>query len=455
MADSDIEKPPPVRKEALRRGARTIVVIDRDLTAHKAARRAFEGKGQNLILTTTVKEGYRVIRRESTDLLLIEAAPVDIALVDFLSILHGAEQTKGIPVAILASRYDEGERQKVFQAGASDFLYKPLRPEDLTGLFNRLADGGMAVSPKRKDRVMAIDDSPIVCRLYDSILSHHDFDYRVVSDSEKAMDSVRSFKPDLILMDAQMPVLDGFQLTQRIRSDKELSTIRIVMVTSDIKTETYLKALKMGASDFLTKPFDEEVLMARMRVHLNNKRLFDDLAAAFGELTELKNRLERLSATDGLTGLYNHRYFYELLLSEQTRAGREARPLSLVMFDIDHFKRFNDTHGHLAGDEVIKQVANTLKECARADDIAARYGGEEFALVMPDADAPAAGAMAERIRKGIEERIVTFGEKSLAVTASVGYSLCRPGESERELIKRTDEALYRSKADGRNRVTAG
>ncbi|MBF0169599.1 MAG: diguanylate cyclase, partial [Nitrospinae bacterium] len=326
---------------------------------------------------------------------------------------------------------------------------------DLTGALHRSADRQILPEAGRKDRVMVVEDSPIVNRVYREILERHRFDYQIVAEPTVALAAIRDFMPDLILMDAQMPEIDGFSLTGMIRAEKRFSNVRIIMVTSDQKTESFLKALQIGASDFVTKPFNEEVLLARMRVHLNNKRLYDDLAAAFGELRELKNKLERLSTTDGLSGLYNHRHFYELFLAETGRSKREKTPLSFLMCDIDHFKKFNDTWGHLAGDKVIQAVARTVKETCRAYDIVARYGGEEFAVLAPDTDMEGIAQLAERIRSAVELLEVPLDGEVLRVTSSGGFAVWNGTESVKDLIKRADEALYVSKKGGRNRVTPG
>jgi diguanylate cyclase (GGDEF)-like protein len=255
-------------------------------------------------------------------------------------------------------------------------------------------------------------------------------------------------------MDANMPGMSGFELTQKIKSDKKMENIRIIMVTADTKKQSVVKALDYGAVDFLTKPFDEDALLARIRLHLNNKRLFDDLTRAYAELRSLNDRLELLSITDGLTGLFNHRYFHEELNLEMERAAAAQKPLSLILFDIDHFKKFNDVHGHKAGDAVLQAVGVTVMESVGDDDTAARYGGEEFAIIMPGVTMDKAMESAERLLRAVEKSELQYGGATLKVTISIGVAMWDGKLSDHRFIELADKALYESKKGGRNRVTA-
>ncbi len=437
------------------RDQRTVVFINGDEAVRSHAVKTFNDAGCQVFAFDNLKEGYRHVRWVGADLVFVEPQPEGMSVVEFSRILRSAEATRLTPLVVVADAYDERERQEGFNAGIFDFVYKPLDDEDLLGTLRNSAERHELPEAERKDRIMVVEDSPIVNRVYREIMERHRFDYQIVAEPTVAMSAIGDFMPDLILMDAQMPEIDGFELTGMIRAEKRFSNIRIIMVTSDQKTESYLRALQIGASDFITKPFNEEILLARMRVHLNNKRLYDDLATAFGELRALKNKLERLSTTDGLSGLYNHRHFYELFLAETERAKRDGSPLAFLMCDIDHFKKFNDTYGHLVGDNVIKAVADTILGVCRAYDVVARYGGEEFAVLSPETDMEGIAQLAERIRTAIEAMEVVSEGEILKVTSSGGYGVWDGNESVKDLIKRADEALYESKKGGRNRVSPG
>ena len=427
-------------------------MIDDDPLALKLVKSALSSSGYEVRLAGNGKEGLAAATKEKPDLILLDYVMPEMDGLDFICILKGAENTKNIPVVMITSNFDEKLRQDGLAAGVVDFLYKPFTPEDLKEFIDSLFERGQ-LEEADKSKILVIEDSKILCKIYEQILSKTGHEFMIVDESIKALDRVREFGPDLILMDGNMPDIDGFELTKRIKADKDLENIRIIMVTSDTKKKSTLKALEYGVVDFLTKPFDEEVLLARMRVHLNNKKLYDDLSKAYEEMKILKDKLERLSITDGLTGLYNHRHFHEVLKDEISRGGRYGTTLSLLLFDIDHFKKFNDTYGHKSGDRVLKTIASVIEKSKRDSDIAARYGGEEFAVILPQTGIAGAEKIAERIRKNIEINKVDLTGDVVSVTVSIGVAEWAGEDNEDKLVVRADEALYRSKENGRNRVT--
>jgi diguanylate cyclase (GGDEF)-like protein len=349
---------------------------------------------------------------------------------------------------------NEERRVAAFSAGAAYFLYPPYDP----GRIKELADAVMVTNmvsrfSNKECKILAIDDSPIVCKTYGQIMSRHGLEYRYVTDPLSAMQTIREYEPDLILMDAYMPDIDGYELTRRITADMEFENIRIIMVTGDTKNKSSVEALDTGVSDFLTKPFDEEVLLARMRTQLVSKKLHDELKNAFREMKKLKEKLELMSVTDGMTGLFNHRYFYDTLAREIEVHKLSGEPLSLLLFDIDHFKKFNDTHGHKAGDEVLVKVAEVIKRVVRENDFPARYGGEEFTVILPGADINIAVEIGERLRAGIEAEKVKYEGLTLSVTVSLGAIEYDGVKDESALVVSADDALYKSKGNGRNCLT--
>jgi diguanylate cyclase (GGDEF)-like protein len=251
----------------------------------------------------------------------------------------------------------------------------------------------------------------------------------------------------LILLDLIMPVMDGYQVCQELKEEECTKEIPVIMLTSKAEPADKVKGLQLGAFDYVTKPFDEGELVARVNIQLLLKRLREELKEKNRELQEMANK-------DGLTGLYNHRYFHEHLSKDFLRAKRYHEFLSCVLLDIDYFKKFNDTHGHQTGDVVLSTLGRVIRDSIRESDFAARYGGEEFSLVLHHADGPAAIQVAERLRQMVESHEVHDKGNVLHVTISVGIATF-PSEQIRdskELIECADKALYKAKENGRNRV---
>ena len=297
--------------------------------------------------------------------------------------------------------------------------------------------------------VLIVDDSEAIRRRVEQILGAQSiFDTFI-----KASNGIEGFKlllnnpVDLILCDLMMPGIDGFKFLSLKQSKPEYTEVPVIMLTGEEDVRAKVRGLEAGASDYLTKPFHDEELVARVRVHLKIKTLQD-------ELREKNLKLEALTRTDELTGVNNRRFFMETLRAEYLRSERYRTPLVYAMVDIDHFKRINDTHGHLMGDRALVAVANVLQKAVRMQDVLGRYGGEEFAIIMPHTDREGGELAVERCRKQIEQNIVQLDATELQVTASVGV-VCYPRDDVRrleDLIALADAALYRAKDAGRNQV---
>jgi len=429
-----------------------ILVLTYDTAFAEKIEEALERPGYHTSLAQSANEALKLAGAQRYDLALIDQVMPEIDGLTLIQIMQSAERTKNIPVFLITGRDTAGPLPGEPVPGLAGSVGKDVQPHELTGCVDAFFESKRLTGSKAS-KVMAVEDSPIVCRLYAQILAKHGFEYQIVDDPSLALDVIRRFEPDVILMDANMPGINGFDLTRRIHSETDLVNVRIIMVTADTKKQSVIRALESGAIDFLTKPFDEEVLLARMRVHLNNKKLYDELNVAYNELEELKDQLELLSITDGLTGLYNHRFFYESLSREMENARQNGEELSLLLSDIDHFKKFNDTYGHKAGDKALKAVADTLDDIRRPGDTVARYGGEEFAVILPGTGRDAAEAFAERVRAAVEKTDIDIAGQVRKVTISVGVSVWRRQWEDNPFIEAADSALYQCKAKGRNCVT--
>ena len=298
-------------------------------------------------------------------------------------------------------------------------------------------------------RVAIVDDDPSIRRLVRLLLKRSGYDTVEFATGMEAHDQLEKTPWDLAILDRRLPDMDGLALCQELKSNPEFKARYVIMLTGEDDQEDKVQGLDLGADDYITKPFQYPELLARIRAA---KRIVD----LQKELMESNRRLEQLSITDGLTNLYNHRYFQDELYRAFEESARYERPLSLAMADIDFFKKVNDSYGHAVGDEVLKAVARMFKESSRTTDLVARYGGEEFAVMMPETDIGSALTFAEKLRALVEGTAVQSQAGPLRVTVSIGVAtIPHPNiHAAKELIVTADGALYRAKHAGRNQVKA-
>ena len=298
-------------------------------------------------------------------------------------------------------------------------------------------------------RILIIDDSKLILHVAKTILSKQGHQVILAEDGKTGLQKAAAEHPDLILLDLILPGMDGYQVCQQIKKEALTSDIPVIMLTSKSEPSDKVRGLEMGASDYVTKPFDEGELIARVNIHLQIRTLHESLKEKNRQLKELANR-------DGLTGLYNHRYFQETISRDFQKALRYHESLSCVMLDIDHFKKFNDTYGHQTGDMVIKTLGGLIDKLTRDSDLSARYGGEEFVLLMYHTASREAFMVTERLRNAVEQHKFQADNQVLTVTISLGVvSFPHPEIADaKALIECADKALYRAKEEGRNRVVA-
>ena len=297
--------------------------------------------------------------------------------------------------------------------------------------------------------VLIIDDSVTVREQIIRTLEP----FKLFDRCYEAEDGLDGFKKllsspvDIILCDLEMPRIDGFKFLNMLKNRPELQDVPVIILTGMNDRERKLKGLEQGASDYITKPFDHEELVARVKIHLKIKTLQD-------ELKRSNEKLQKLSNTDHLTELFNRRYMMEVLEKEVQRSVRKGSDLSIIMLDVDHFKQVNDRYGHLQGDVILKRVALQLKQELRSYDCAARYGGEEFISILPDSSLQQSLLVADRIRLAIQAFKFDGPLAPLCLTASLGVAHFSMEQSVTVdgFIKQADDALYRAKANGRNRV---
>ncbi|WP_158269745.1 response regulator [Desulfonatronum sp. SC1] len=297
---------------------------------------------------------------------------------------------------------------------------------------------------ERKSRILIVDDERPNVQVLNAILQD-DYEISVALNGEQALK--RAFgekKPDLVLLDIQMPDLDGFEVCRRLQEHPETRDIPVIFITAKSNEKDEEKGLAAGAVDYITKPFGPAVVLARIRVHL--------------ELKRKRDILRNLSNKDGLTCIANRRRFEEFLEFEWQRAVRSGEPLSLVMADIDHFKLYNDHYGHAAGDECLREVARSLSGIvSRQTDLVARYGGEEFICLLTGTNQDGAREVARKMREAVEALGIphAFSPVAPTITLSLGVASMVPqrdGKTAHDLFLAADKALYQAKSTGRNKV---
>lgn len=307
-------------------------------------------------------------------------------------------------------------------------------------------------------KVLVVEDSKVTMKALCNYLDHMGIHNPATAESGKAaLEAFRNDRPDIILLDALLPDVDGFDVAREMRALEEgQDWSAIIFLTSMSKDEDLARGIEAGGDDYLMKPISEVVLRAKVRAMRRLVEMQRALVDVTRQLNSANKELQRLSTTDGLTGIANRRLFDELLQHEWRRCARVKKPLSLIMLDIDFFKQYNDTYGHQLGDLCLKSVASqVVRSASRPGDLAARYGGEEFALVLGETDMDGAKWVANHIRQHVAElRLKHASSPSGYVTVSCGVSSVVPHDklSIETLLKSADRALYQAKGMGRDRV---
>lgn len=298
---------------------------------------------------------------------------------------------------------------------------------------------------ERQPRILLVDDEPGSIELLAGIFGD-EYEILFATEGEKAVGLALTEEPDVILLDVMMPGIDGYEVCRRLKAEERTADIPVIFITACGDLEAESRGLESGAMDYIHKPFTSSVVKVRTSNQI--------------ELKRAREALTRLSITDGLTQLANRRRFDEVIRREHARLARSDGQLSLLMLDLDHFKGYNDTYGHLQGDDCLRRVAAVISGVIRRPaDLAARYGGEEFVCILPETTHEGAVRIAEKIRRNVEELAIPHGNSGVTdhVTVSLGVitARCTAEMGVSAIIAQADEQLYAAKAGGRNRVSAG
>jgi two-component system cell cycle response regulator len=422
----------------------------------------------------TAKNGFEALE-------ILKQKPVDIVLLDvMMPEMDGFETCKRIkadpntvhlPVVMVTALSEVEDRVHGLEAGADDFLTKPindmalfarirslvrlkimldeLRLRDQTGIQLGLINNfdNNALANVQGANILIIDDDIVQAQQLTNRLTTIQASVKVLSDPAIANEEALNGNFDLIIISTQLINADGLRICSHIRSHEKVRHVPLLILVEENDTQVLVKGLDMGVNDYLVTPIDGNEVIARVKTQLRRKKYQD----------ALKNNYQQsinMALTDGLTGIYNRRYFdvhFKTLIDE---ANTTSKPLSIILLDIDHFKKINDTYGHVAGDEALKQLAEIVTQNIRLTDLFARYGGEEFVIVLPDSDVESSKNIGERLRSAVEkyEFKISTGEGKLKYTISAGIAKLLPGDTTESLLKRADKGLYMCKEGGRNKV---
>jgi two-component system cell cycle response regulator len=294
------------------------------------------------------------------------------------------------------------------------------------------------------DRILIVDDDDAIRDSMYEFMDQAGFNAFTASSAEEAIKILKANTIEIVITDIMLPGQNGLELTDLIKAKCDID---VIVMTGYSGNYSYEEAINKGASDFIFKPVRFEEVLLRLKRVIRERQLTK-------ERVQILEKLEKLAITDGLTKLYNLRHFYNQLEVEVDRSNRYGHSLGLLLLDIDRFKDYNDSHGHLEGDKVLIKLSQIIRSCLRTMDSAFRYGGEEFTIILPETGGGEAKTVAQRIRKAVEtEKFFPEPNKPYQVTISIGVTEYRQKEKLASFVKRADKAMYLSKLDGRNKVS--
>ena len=435
----EMEKLIPLISHILRK--RKVLITDDTPSFREMVAAEFNLDRYELIFAENGLEGYQSARKYHPDLITMD---IEMPVMDgykACELIRHDSSTEDIPIIFVTTLGKEKDIEKGFHAGAIEYFVKPFDPGTLGAFVHTLF---VNMESRRTVPVAVLDHRKTSLKITQFIFQKHGFQTTPFSSMDELKAQFRKgYEPELLLFNIDLPD------SSYESALKELHLLRphlpILSVTDENLKAKIIHALKAGAVDYVLTPFVEEELIARSETHIR-------LHQAIRQLSGVNQRLRELSVTDPLTGLFNRGYLNRMLKAEIKKLSRREDWLSCIMIDIDHFKQVNDTYGHITGDFVLKELANIMREQSRESDIVTRYGGEEFLLLLPQTDPDGAVVLAEKIRTAVQMNQFQTGELIVAVTISCGINGIRNFLEGRNLVQYADEALYRAKETGRNRV---
>jgi two-component system, cell cycle response regulator len=416
------------------------------------------------------RDALAICERAECDVVLLDVMMPGLDGFEVCRQLKSNPATHHIPVVMVTALDQASDRVRGLDAGADDFLTKPVSDVALVARVRSLARLKMmtdelrmrAVTSKeigiqnpereavsdqgRQGRILLIDDRPASHERIAAMLNE-EHAVEVESDPNDALFRAAEGGYDLVIVSLALENFDGLRLCSQLRSLDRTRNVPVLAISEGDSNARLVRGLEIGINDYLMRPIDKNELLARVRTQIRKKRYTERLR------DNVQMSIE-MAITDPLTGLYNRRYMESHLGSLLEQAVSRKKPLTVLVLDIDYFKAINDTHGHDAGDDVLREFSFRIKKSIRGIDLACRYGGEEFVVVMPETDLTVATMVAERLRRRIatEPFPIQDGSRSVEVPISIGISALGRDDTAANILKRADAALYRAKRDGRNRV---
>ena len=416
-------------------------------------------------------EALEVISREHPDIVLLDVMMPGMDGFEVCRRIKSDKTTAHIPVVMVTALDQPSDRVAGLEAGADDFLTKPvqdlalfarvrslvrlkvmmdeLRNRETTGStlgWDGDKDEGINFETPSDGSILIVDEQERVmeriARALDGV-----GELTFMTGGDDVAERAREKNFDLIIVSLTMRNTDGLRVCSKLRSFEETRHAPILVMVDDGNTKLLVRALEMGVNDYVVRPVDRMEFLARVKTQLKRKRYADKLWENF-------HMSMQLATTDAVTGLYNRHYLTSHMETQLVASQRKGKPLSVMMMDIDHFKRVNDTYGHAVGDKVLKEFSNRIAKNIRGVDLAARYGGEEFVVMMPETPLDWAQMIAERLRQEICENPFDVGtaDGPLSVTVSIGVAVSDEEQTPGQLLERADKALYTAKEGGRNKV---
>ncbi|RJF87203.1 PleD family two-component system response regulator [Oleomonas cavernae] len=448
-----------------------VLVVDDVYVIRKVLEAKLISEYFEVILAGSGQEALDKAINENPDIVLLDVMMPDLDGFEVCRRLKADPRTAHIPVVMVTGLDHPSDRITGLEAGADDFLTKPandvalfarvrnlvrlktmfdeLRVRESTSLALGLAPSDPALDAARQldAAILVIEDDPqSVDQIAKALRQQRGL--VVLSDIDAAPATINGREWDLVIVSLTLEATDGLRLCALMRSSERLRQTPVLVLSRSGDNRSLLKAFELGVNDYVTKPVDRAEILARVNSQLRRKRFQD-------RLRETMILSVEMAVIDPLTGLHNRRYLDGHLAQRVSQAQLQHRPLTAVLLDIDHFKAVNDTYGHAGGDVVLKQIAQRIRLNVRGVDIVARIGGEEFVVIMPEVDLEEATLIAQRLlRITAREPFSVTDAVELTVTTSAGIAQLQYAEDAAGLLRRADAALYRAKAEGRNRVVA-
>ena len=450
-----------------------ILVVDDVLANVKLLEARLSAEYFDVINALSGAEALAICARAECDIVLLDVMMPDMDGFEVCRRLKSNPTTHHIPVIMVTALDHPSDRVRGLEAGADDFLTKPVSDIALIARVRSLARLKMmtdelrmrAVTSKEigiqnpeneavaetgsHGRVLVVDDRRVSYeRLMATLANEHAVEVEV--DPNEALLHAAEGNYDLLIISLVSENFDGLRLCSQVRSLERTRNVPILAIVDSEDNARMVRGLEIGVNDYLMRPIDKNELLARVRTQIRKKRYTERLRDNIQQSIEM-------AIIDGLTGLYNRRYMEGHLTALVEQAAARGKSLTVLMLDIDYFKAINDSHGHDAGDDVLREFATRVRKSIRGIDLACRYGGEEFVILMPETDMAVATIVAERLRRRIasEPFAIQQGAGMVQATISIGIAtFAAADDTIASILKRADQALYRAKRDGRNRVVA-